>query len=73
MASIVNRGSHYYVVYLYDDERTGKKKQKWESYPTIEAAKARKTEVEYKQTAGTYVVPVYWMCFWRKPVSTLVY
>ena len=58
MASIVNRGSHYYVVYLYDDERTGKRKQKWESYSTIEAAKARKTEVEYKQTAGTFVVPV---------------
>ena len=31
MASIVQRSNRYNVVYLYDDEATGKRKQKWES------------------------------------------
>ena len=58
MASIVKRGSRYNVVYLYDDERSGKRKQKWESYPSIEAAKARKIEIEYQQSTGVFSVPV---------------
>ena len=32
MASIVQRNNRYNVVYLYDDEATGKRKQKWESF-----------------------------------------
>ena len=35
MASIVQRNNRYNVVYLYDDEATGKRKQKWESFKTI--------------------------------------
>ena len=31
MASIAQRSNRYNVVYLYDDEATGKRKQKWES------------------------------------------
>lgn len=31
MASIVQRSNRYNVVYLYDDEATGKRKQKWEA------------------------------------------
>ena len=31
MASIVQRSNRYNVVYLYDDEATGKRKPKWES------------------------------------------
>ena len=56
LASIVQRGNNYYVVYLYTDERTGKRKQKWESVPSKEAAKLRRLEVEYKNEAGTLVV-----------------
>ena len=49
MASIVQRSNRYNVVYLYDDEATGKRKQKWESFSTLEDAKRRKAEVEYRQ------------------------
>ena len=35
MVSIVQRNNRYNVVYLYDDEATGKRKQKWESFKTI--------------------------------------
>ena len=35
MASIVQRSNRYNVVYLYDDEATGKRKQKWESFSTL--------------------------------------
>ena len=56
MASIVQRGNKYYVVYLYTDERTGKRKQKWESTPSKEAAKLRRLEVEYQNEVGTLVV-----------------
>ena len=34
MASIVQRGNRYNVVYLYDAE-DGKRKQKWESFKTL--------------------------------------
>lgn len=56
MASIVQRGKKFYVVYQYTDERTGKKKQKWESTASEEAAKLRRMEVEYHKEAGTLVV-----------------
>ena len=56
MASIVQRGNRYNVVYLYDAE-DGKRKQKWESFKTLAEAKRRKSEVEYRQQIGSMVVP----------------
>ena len=58
MASIVQRNNRYNVVYLYDDEATGKRKQKWESFSTLEDAKRRKAEAEaeYRQELGNVVI-----------------
>ena len=56
MASIVQRNNRYNVVYLYDDEATGKRKQKWESFKTMTDEKRRKAEVEYRQELGTMVI-----------------
>ena len=56
MASIVQRNNRYNVVYLYDDESTGKRKQKWESFKTMADAKRRKAEIEYRQEIGTMVI-----------------
>ena len=56
MASIVQRGNRFHVVYLYDDEASGKRKQKWESFKTMADAKRRKAEVEYRQELGTLVI-----------------
>lgn len=46
----------YNVVYLYGDEATGKRKQKWESFKTMADAKRRKAEIEYRQEIGTMVL-----------------
>lgn len=54
--TIVQRSNRYNVVYLYDDEATGKRKQKWESFSTLEDAKRRKAEVEYRQELGNVVI-----------------
>ena len=56
MASIVKRRNRFNVVYLYTDAN-GNRKQKWETFKTIEKAKARQTEIEYKEQNGTLVVP----------------
>ena len=56
MVSIVQRNNRYNVVYLYDDEATGKRKQKWESFKTMADAKRRKAEIEYRQGLGTMVI-----------------
>ena len=56
MASIVQRNNRYNVVYLYDDEATGKRKQKWESFKTMADAKRRKAEIEYRKEIGTMVI-----------------
>ena len=58
MPSIVQRSNRYNVVYLYDDEATGKRKQKWESFSTLEDAKRRKAEAEaeYRQELGNVVI-----------------
>ena len=56
MASIVQRNNRYNVVFLYDDEATGKRKQKWESFKTMADAKRRKAEIEYRQELGTMVI-----------------
>lgn len=56
MASIVKRSKRYCVVYLYMNENN-EKKQKWESFATLEGAKKRKAEVEYKKEMGDFVIP----------------
>jgi integrase len=56
MASVVQRGTHYCVVYLYTDEN-GNRKQKWESWATKAEAQKRKKEIEYKEEIGSFVVP----------------
>ena len=48
MASIVQRNNRYNVVYLYDDEATGKRKQKWESFKTM--AEAKREDCSKKST-----------------------
>ena len=55
MASIVRRKNTVCVVYLYTDIN-GKRKQKWESFKTLEEAKRRKTEIEYREQSGRLVV-----------------
>ena len=44
------------MVYAYVD-KNGKQKQKWEPRESMEEAKIRKKEVEYKELKGTFVVP----------------
>ena len=56
MASIVKRKSKYSVVYTCEDEN-GVKRQKWETFSSNAAAKKRKTEVEFQQNKGTFIVP----------------
>ena len=56
MASIHERNGRFAIIYSYVDE-TGKRRQKWESFKTIEEARARRTEIEYKQHVGSLVVP----------------
>ena len=56
MASITKRKDRYCVVYLYDDER-GKRNQKWETFKTLDEAKRRKAEIEYRQELGKLVIP----------------
>lgn len=56
MASIKERNGKYCVIYNYVNPK-GKRKQKWETYTTKAEAKARKAEIEYKETNGTFIVP----------------
>lgn len=56
MASIVKRKNKYAVVYTYIDEN-GKKRQKWETFDTNADARKRKTQVEFEQETGAFVVP----------------
>jgi len=56
MASIKKRGESYSLIYNYTDHQ-GKRKQKWETYPTLADAKKRQKEVEYKDACGCLVVP----------------
>lgn len=54
MASIVTRGKSYSVVYM--DTVDGARKQKWETYPTLEKAKIRVEQINLctrqKKSAG---------------------
>lgn len=56
MASLVERNRRYCVVYSYKD-KTGKRRQKWETYKTMQEAKKRKKEIEYRADVGQMVVP----------------
>lgn len=56
MASIVKRKNRYAVVYNYEDEN-GVKRQKWETFDTNTDAKKRKTQVEFEQQNGTFIMP----------------
>lgn len=55
MATIIKRKKSYAVVYSYNEG--DEKRQKWESFSTLAEAKKRKSEVEYKQGVGSFVVP----------------
>ena len=56
MASLVQRGNRFCVVYQYTNEN-GERKQKWETYKTASEAKRRKKEIEYKEELGSFTVP----------------
>lgn len=46
----------YSVVYTYVDEN-GNKRQRWETFDTNAEAKKRKSQVEYEQETGTFIIP----------------
>ncbi len=56
MATIIQKGKSYCVVYAYVDEN-GKRRQKWESFKNAADAKKRQAEIAYKEQIGTFVVP----------------
>lgn len=56
MASIFKRNKSYAVIYYAYDE-FGKRKQKWETYPTLREAQLRKKKVEVMQTEGKILSP----------------
>ena len=56
MASLVQRGKRYCVVYTYEND-AGEKKQKWETFATKEDALRRKTEVEYCKSMDSIIIP----------------
>lgn len=56
MASIIKRKNKYSVVYRYIDEN-GAQRQRWETFATNAEAKKRKSEVEFQQDNGTFIVP----------------
>ena len=56
MASIVKRKNRYSVVYTYKDE-DGNQHQKWETFDTNADAKKRKTQIEFEQQSGTFIIP----------------
>ena len=55
MASIQKKNNKYCVVY-YCKDIDGKRKQKWETYDTKNAAKIRKAEIELKEKKGGIIV-----------------
>ncbi len=56
MASITKRNGKYCVIYAVEGS-DGKRKQKWETFDRLDDAKARKSEVEYTQRIGEFVIP----------------
>lgn len=55
MASLVERNGRYCVAYSYKD-KTGKRRQKWETYKTMQEAKKRKKKSNIVQMWGK------WLC-----------
>ena len=55
MASIVKRKNRYSVVYTYKDD-DGNQHQKWETFDTNADAKKRKTQIEFEQQSGTFII-----------------
>lgn len=49
-------GVHYYKVNTYKDD-DGTQHQKWETFDTNADAKKRKTQIEFEQQTGTFIVP----------------
>jgi hypothetical protein len=64
MASIIKRRNKFSVVYRFVDEN-GVQRQRWETFNTNAEAKKRKSEVEFQQDSGTFIVrlPRRWMIF----------
>ena len=56
MASITTRNDRFCVIYSYVDDK-GNRRQKWETFQTLQEAKARKAEIEYSQQLGTFTIP----------------
>ncbi len=54
--SIVKRKNRYSVVYTYKDD-DGNQHQKWETFDTNADAKKRKTQIEFEQQSGTFIIP----------------
>lgn len=55
-ADIVKRKNRYSVVYTYKDD-DGNQHQKWETFDTNADAKKRKTQIEFEQQSGTFIIP----------------
>lgn len=55
-SAIVKRKNRYSVVYTYKDD-DGTQHQKWETFDTNADAKKRKTQIEFEQQTGTFIVP----------------
>lgn len=56
MATVIKRGNKYAVVYNWKDD-DGVRRQKWETFDTNAEAKKRKTQIEFEQQNGTFIVP----------------
>lgn len=56
MASIIKRKNRFCVVYNYKDE-DGNQHQKWETFDNNADAKKRKSQVEFEQQNGTFIIP----------------
>lgn len=54
--TIVKRKNRYSVVYTYKDD-DGNQHQKWETFDTNADAKKRKTQIEFEQQSGTFIIP----------------
>ena len=48
--------NRYSVVYTYKDD-DGNQHQKWETFDTNADAKKRKTQIEFEQQSGTFIIP----------------
>lgn len=57
MASIRKRSEHNYSVVYYYTNDDGAKKQKWEAFPTLKAARERKAEVDFLKVKGRLKIP----------------